>query len=149
MAKSSTSWKAGESGNPSGRPKLVTEVRDMAREHTPAAINRLVELIDSETGTTAVAACKELLDRAWGRAPQSIDIDQTVRPGKPASEDAPDTKGLMALLRQGNRGRVDYPASPKQPGSNKPNGTGEPCKAGVKPKKARAPSTDATDSSQP
>lgn len=121
MAKSSTTWKAGQSGNPSGRPKLVTEVRDMARKYTPKAINRLVELVDSETGTTAVAACKELLDRAWGRASQFLDIDQTVRPGAPCPEYAPDTKELMARLRKGRAGPTVNGANGKD---NKPQGVG-------------------------
>ncbi len=105
MVKSSTSWKSGQSGNPSGRPKLVAEVRDLARKHTDRAIERLVELIESDSSTTAVAACKELLDRAWGRAPQFIDqtIDQTNR-YEDARAHAPDTEELMQRLRRARVG---------------------------------------------
>ncbi len=100
MAKSSTSWKSGQSGNPSGRPKLVAEVRDLARQHSPRAIERLVELMEADSGTTAVAACKELLDRGYGRAPQYI--EQTIDDNRPEDADAfaPDTAQLMKRLRR-------------------------------------------------
>ena len=105
MAKSSTTWKSGQSGNPSGRPKLVAEVRDLARKHTDRAIERLVELIESDSSTTAVAACRELLDRAWGRAPQHIDQTiETTNRYEDASASAPDTSKLMARLRKGRTG---------------------------------------------
>ena len=117
MAKSSTTWKPGKSGNPSGRPKLVAEVRDLARKHTPRAIERLVELMEADSGTTAVAACKELLDRGHGRAPQYIEqnIDQTNR-----SEDAaafkPDTAQLMKRLRRSRGTSQAEPLDGDRPG---------------------------------
>lgn len=64
----------GKSGNPSGRPKEIKEVRDLARQHTKAAIARLAELMLDDNGRTAVAACTALLDRAWGKAPQSMEL---------------------------------------------------------------------------
>lgn len=63
----------GQSGNPGGRAKLtqdVIEAREIARQHGPAAIKRLVELTRNKSGQVAVAACKEILDRAYGKAPQ-------------------------------------------------------------------------------
>ena len=39
----------GESGNPHGRPRVVLNVRDLAREHTEAAIETLASImVDSE-----------------------------------------------------------------------------------------------------
>ena len=66
-------FQKGKSGNPGGRPKEVQEVRDLARKHTVAAIQRLVELMNDDNGRTSVAACTVLLDRAWGKAPQAIE----------------------------------------------------------------------------
>lgn len=60
----------GQSGNPSGRPKVVGEIRDLARKHGPDAIRRLVELSRSSNGQVSVAACREILDRAYGKAAQ-------------------------------------------------------------------------------
>ena len=115
MAKSSTSWKSGKSGNPSGRPKLVAEVRELARQHSPRAIERLVELMESESGATAGAACKELLDRAWGKSPQYI--EQTIDDNRPEDAAAfkPDLDGLMKRLRR-SRGTSAEPLDGDQPG---------------------------------
>jgi hypothetical protein len=66
----------GVSGNPGGRPKAVGEVRDLARQHTANVIKRLNKLSKfADTDAARVAACKELLDRAWGKAPQEIKAD--------------------------------------------------------------------------
>jgi two-component system, NtrC family, sensor kinase len=34
-------WQKGQSGNPGGRPKVLQEVEEAARQHTPAAITRV------------------------------------------------------------------------------------------------------------
>jgi hypothetical protein len=65
---------AGATGNPRGRPRVANEVRELAREHGPAAIIRLVELMKSEDGPTAIAACRELLNRGFGKPEQSINL---------------------------------------------------------------------------
>jgi len=63
-------FQPGQSGNPSGRPKVAAEVKALARKHGPDAIERLVVLMADKNGATAVAACKEILDRAYGKAAQ-------------------------------------------------------------------------------
>ena len=64
MAKSSSSFKPGESGNPGGRPKVVAEVRELARQHTAAAIQTLASIMRTTTldweeclAGVAVACC--------------------------------------------------------------------------------------------
>ena len=64
----------GKSGNPGGRPREVAEVRELAKEHGPAAIERLVELMTSENERTAVAACEAILNRGYGRPAQSVTL---------------------------------------------------------------------------
>jgi hypothetical protein len=68
-------WKSGQSGNPSGRPKVVGEIRALAREHTAAALEALVEIVGSKKAPPAarVAAANAILDRGYGRPEAKID----------------------------------------------------------------------------
>ncbi len=67
-------FEKGKSGNPGGRPKEVAEVRELAKKHGPAAIKRLAKLMTSENERTAVAACEAVLNRGYGRPPQSVTL---------------------------------------------------------------------------
>jgi hypothetical protein len=68
-------FKPGESGNPGGRPKVVAEVQDLARQHAPAAIVELARLaLKAKNETVRVAAIRELLDRGYGRPRQGLEI---------------------------------------------------------------------------
>jgi hypothetical protein len=68
MAKPGT-FKAGQSGNPGGRPKAIVEVIDLARKETAASIKTLAAIRDELTAPHAarVASATALLDRAWGK----------------------------------------------------------------------------------
>lgn len=65
----------GKSGNPTGRPKLPPEFREMARAASPAALARAIELISHEDGNIALKAAALVMDRAYGKAAQPIDGD--------------------------------------------------------------------------
>jgi hypothetical protein len=68
-------WTKGmPSPNPKGRPpmpKTVRDVRDIARQHTPMAIEVLARVANNPKSPPAarVAAATSLIDRGWGRAP--------------------------------------------------------------------------------
>lgn len=78
----------GKSGNPGGRPKAEREVIELARDASPRAIGRLVELIEHADPRTSIAAANSVLDRAFGKATQPLanDPDNPVNP--PPSVDA-------------------------------------------------------------
>lgn len=69
-------FKQGQSGNPQGRTgpnKVTADIRAAALEHGPAALARLVYLMQhAESEATQFAATKEIIDRAYGRSSVAI-----------------------------------------------------------------------------
>lgn len=61
-------------GSRAGIPnKATAEIKALAGEHGPAAVRRLARLmVKAKSEQAQVAACKELLDRAYGKAAQPI-----------------------------------------------------------------------------
>ena len=66
-----TPFKKGESGNPGGRSKSEREVVEAARGHGVAVIDRMAQMF-FEDGN--LHAGEVLLDRAYGRAKQKVEI---------------------------------------------------------------------------
>ncbi len=72
MARPGT-FKKGQSGNPGGRPKALIAVKEAAQAHGTAAIKKLAFLMENgDSDAAKISACKELLDRAYGKATQPI-----------------------------------------------------------------------------
>lgn len=67
-------WKKGQSGNPSGRPRMDAELRDAAREYTQDALNVLVKGLKNNSAAVKIKCAQELLDRGWGKPRQSVAI---------------------------------------------------------------------------
>ena len=65
-------------GRVAGTPNKATrELKDIAREYGEEAIDRLVKLMRAaESEQVQAAACKELMDRGYGKASQSIGLGQ-------------------------------------------------------------------------
>jgi hypothetical protein len=65
-------FEKGQSGNPGGRPKVVAEVKELARAHTGEAIKTLVSIMTNPKSAPAarVSAANALLDRGYGKPPQ-------------------------------------------------------------------------------
>jgi hypothetical protein len=64
----------GKSGNPGGRVGVPREVRDLARQHTTTAIERLVHWMNSNDPRASVAAANSILDRGYGKPAQLLDL---------------------------------------------------------------------------
>jgi len=67
-------FQKGQSGNPGGRPKVVGEVQELARQHTSGAVETLVSIMGNPKAAPAarVSAANALLDRGYGKPPQHI-----------------------------------------------------------------------------
>jgi hypothetical protein len=74
-----------------GVPNRVTaEVRTLAREHGPAAIQELARLAkEAQSEQARISACNALLDRAYGRSQAS----------QPVELDLPDTSTIDGITR--------------------------------------------------
>ncbi len=73
-------FQPGQSGNPSGRPKVPEEVKAAFREHTQQALDTLVSIIESESAKDAdrIRAAEVILDRGWGKPVQGVDVDASI-----------------------------------------------------------------------
>jgi len=68
-------FKKGQSGNPGGRPKENQEVRELARQHTEEAVERLAYWMRSPEAKASVQACVQMLNRGWGAPAQMVGSD--------------------------------------------------------------------------
>jgi len=105
----SSAWKPGQSGNPSGRPKEVGEIRELARQHTAASIRVLAAGLKDENGRTRIAAAEVLLDRGWGKATQHIEANINVIDQLSVEDKRALLEALAAL--PGSEEPADEPAS--------------------------------------
>jgi len=64
-------------GNPGGRPKIPEDIKKGFRERTKAALEALDRAM-LEGGAVAVRAAEVILDRAWGKPRQEIEVDAKV-----------------------------------------------------------------------
>ena len=66
---------SGVSGNPNGRPKIVGELKELAAQHTPQAIQTLADIMNDKEAPPAarVAASTALLDRVYGKPQQNVE----------------------------------------------------------------------------
>ena len=78
-------FQKGISGNPGGRPKVLGDVQELAREKSPEAITTLANIMRDDKAPPAarVAAANALLDRGYGKPTQPI--SQTVARVDPSS----------------------------------------------------------------
>jgi CheY-like chemotaxis protein len=66
----------GKSGNPGGRPRQLASVMHEARRHTLEALQVQLQLMQSaESESVRLNAAEAILNRAWGRPIQALQVD--------------------------------------------------------------------------
>jgi len=94
-------FRKGQSGNPGGRPKVLGDVQELARQHAPKIIAELARLaLKAKSETARIAAIRELLDRGYGRPRQAMEV--SVPAGNPLQ---------MLLDEIDARSRIEVPVS--------------------------------------
>jgi Lipoprotein amino terminal region len=79
MRNSDGTFLQGYSGNPSGRPAIISELQKFARTHTSTALATLVEIMSDSASppNSRVAAAVALLDRGYGRPSTAVFVEMT------------------------------------------------------------------------
>jgi hypothetical protein len=90
-------------GRKAGTPNKVTaEIRELAQKYAPDALVELARLATkAESEASRIGAIKEILDRAYGKSPQSLtlDSDHTVRIAPTVTEDMTPAQAADAYQR--------------------------------------------------
>lgn len=68
-------FQKGQSGNPAGRKAEIGPIKELARQHAPEALDTLVKALKASSERVRVAAAEVILDRAYGKASQHIELD--------------------------------------------------------------------------
>ena len=70
---------AGEIATQGNSAQAIADVRDLARKHTAVAVETLSAIMIDGTApkSARVAAANGILDRGWGKAPQTIEMELT------------------------------------------------------------------------
>ena len=76
-------WQPGQSGNPSGRPRVEGEIRELARQYGAEAIAKLVHWMRCPDPKFSIAASGELLARGYGRPSQEVLVGPNGTPLRP------------------------------------------------------------------
>jgi hypothetical protein len=103
-------FKPGQSGNPGGRPKGIAKtVRETCGGSPERLAQVLLEIAENPKGRDRdrIAACSELLDRGWGKAPAfaAMEADDPLELGEIARE----VQGIADELARRRAGRETLP----------------------------------------
>jgi hypothetical protein len=105
-------WKPGQSGNPGGIGGPVREAQRIAREATPKAMRKLVELLDSKDDRVVAVAIQALLDRSMGKpkeAPPDREGNTRLDMSRLSNADMADFKRMLSKIADVPEPSTDAP----------------------------------------
>lgn len=79
-------WQKGECGNPKGRPSVADPTVRLCREYAPKALEKIAELSSSEDQQVAYKAAVYLLERAYGKLKEHVELSGEVTHNLTAEE---------------------------------------------------------------
>lgn len=72
-------WKPGQSGNPSGTSKDAAALSRLARQRSEAALDEITRIMkEGKKDRDRLTAAGMILDRAYGRPAQAVQIEATI-----------------------------------------------------------------------
>jgi len=97
-------FRPGQSGNPGGRPKTTALLRQMAQDQAEANVRALVEIRDNKRASASarIAAIRELFDRGFGKAIQTVDGKADLLPVHFVIEGLYDSEGAPSISHRMN-----------------------------------------------
>lgn len=103
-------WKPGQSGNPSGRPMALREVRALGKEASPDAMRAMIRIVrdvdkegrNLEDGRVVVVAAQTILTWTYGKPPDYDPREDRPAVGIDISRlSAADRATMLRILRSG------------------------------------------------
>jgi len=92
-------WQKGQSGNPTGQSGLYGETLRIARQNSPAAMQKPADLMECGDPRVEAVAANALLDRGWGK-PKDYDPGREQSSGVPVFDPRQVTPAQLEVIRQ-------------------------------------------------
>jgi hypothetical protein len=103
-------WRPGQSGNPGGVGGQLREAQRLAKQSTPKAIRRLIDMLDSKDDRVVVVAANALWDKAGGKVMENNPEQETGKRIDLSKLTAPELQFLLKLVRSGAMQMTEAPS---------------------------------------
>jgi hypothetical protein len=107
----STQFKKGQSGNPNGQPRKLPQLdklldRILGEEGADGLtmMDRILDKVATKAAAGDLKAAEILLDRGYGKAKQSLEIDDVTKTPRPIVVQTPEAAELVRKLQEGTIG---------------------------------------------